>query len=768
MTVSSVNCVWIDVDCLGGTHTAPNLPTKAQAVTYIESFNPPPSIIVETSGGFHVYWLFDKIFLITDESRQEAIDFCGNWNSMIARDFLKEGWKLDPTGDLARVLRLPETKNYKDKQNVGNVNLIKCAPDVRYNVETIKGIVKERLPVVTPATATQPREGTFDEKLFDNCNFIKHCKDDAKTLSEPEWVSMIAICVFAPGGVEAAHKLSAPYAKYNHRATDKKISAALKLRGPVRCLTIAKNFPGYCENCKFNVKNPLLTLKTEEAKEKKKDTFAVLGESVELFLDTYDSAFMRVPVKGHQELLELDSIGAKRWLINSYYAETGDAPKSESVKQALSVLDARARFEGEKIDPGLRVTGDKDKNIWYDLANDSWQAVKITKDGWSVEDSPPPLFRRRANTAAQITPERTDKGNINLLLDFVNIEDPNEQQLFQVGIVLSFIPDIPHEVDIFTGDHGSAKSTAMRVKRKIVDPARMELHMLPKDKQDLGLILMSNWAPAFDNLDGMPSDISDTLCQGSTGGGTSKRALYTNSDEIIYNFKRCISLNGINDPATRADLLDRGIFFNLKRIDETEYKTEETFWNEFEIARPKIMGSIFSIMSEAMGTQPDVKLERLPRMADMAVWGYAIAEAITPGGGQTYMEALKANREGGNEEALRSSPVSMAIIAMMKGKETWGPGTAAKLLEVLDLVCYKERIDTTAKTWPKSASSLTKKIKVVRVNLLNSGLEVIEEYDQHEKNTKYKIVNRTKKESIGKELSLAEVIQLDMPWEASE
>ena len=41
--------------------------------------------------------------------------------------------------------------------------------------------------------------------------------------------------------------------------------------------------------------------------------------------------------------------------------------------------------------------------------------------------------------------------------------------------------------------------------------------------------------------------------------GFSKRQLYTDDDDIIYHFRRCIGFNGINLRATKADLLDRAI-----------------------------------------------------------------------------------------------------------------------------------------------------------------------------------------------------------------
>jgi hypothetical protein len=75
--------------------------------------------------------------------------------------------------------------------------------------------------------------------------------------------------------------------------------------------------------------------------------------------------------------------------------------------------------------------------------------------------------------------------------------------------------------------------------------------------------------------------------QSSTGSGFSKRELYTDDDDIIYNFKRCIGFNGINLAATKLDLLDRGLIIKLERILEERMRKIKDAWNDFEKLRPQ-------------------------------------------------------------------------------------------------------------------------------------------------------------------------------------
>ena len=192
--------------------------------------------------------------------------------------------------------------------------------------------------------------------------------------------------------------------------------------------------------------------------------------------------------------------------------------------------------------------------------------------------------------------------------------------------------NIPHAVLVFSGEKGASKSTSMRVTRQVVDPSVQELLTMPNSMQDLALALANNYMPSFDNLDGLSADKSDLLCIASTGGGFSKRTLFTDDDETLLDLRRCVGLTGINVVVTRADLIDRSIIIELDRILEEERKEEREVWEAFEKDRARIVGGALQTLSDAMAIFPDIKLDKLPRMADFTRWGYAIAEVLGYGG----------------------------------------------------------------------------------------------------------------------------------------
>jgi len=439
-----------------------------------------------------------------------------------------------------------------------------------------------------------------------------------------------------------------------------------------------------------------------------------------LFHDDARDGFAAIPINGHREIWPLRSKFFKQWLVRQYYEQTEKSPNNEALRQALNVIEAKAVFDGLEIKLNLRVA-ERDGALWYDLANEAWQAVKITPDGWEVADNPPILFRRFKNTAAQVLPQRG--GSLEALKKYINLKDDEDWLLLIALIVHAFVPGIPHAIPVFFGDKGAAKTTAQRVIRKLVDPAIRDTMTLPNDKNELVLMLMTNYAPCFDNLDGLSSWQSDILCQAATGGGISKRELYTDMEEVILSFLRCPMLNGINLVASRDDLLDRSVLFKLERIDEEERKTEAEFWREFEGDRPYILGAIFDVLAKALQIYPDVKLPVLPRMADFATWGYAIMEAAGDMG-EAFLRAYRKNIAGAVEEAVTNDVVGAAIVEFMADKEEW-QGTATDLMEALkELPSVNEK----DKAWPKRPHTLTRRLNKIKSALADYGIKVNTDY----------------------------------------
>ena len=357
--------------------------------------------------------------------------------------------------------------------------------------------------------------------------------------------------------------------------------------------------------------------------------------------------------------------------------------------------------------------------IFYDLSDERWQVVKITKDGWDIVSNPPILFRRYGHQKPQVLP--SENGDIKLLLPFLNLQGEDDKILFLVWLVSCFLPHIPHPIPVLYGPQGSAKSTLFKLVKAILDPSIMPFLSMPKDLNELVQRLDHHWFVPFDNLTGLSDWQSDTLSRAITGEGYCKRQLYTDDEDIIFSYRRCVGLNGINCIATKPDLLDRSILFELNRIEAGKRKEERELWSDFNNVLPKILGGCFDALSKAMSIFYAVKLDGLERMADFTRWGFAIAEALDIGGYE-FLQAYSQNIARQHEEVIQANPVALALREFMYKQKQW-QGMPSELLAELRKVAEDLRLDVRDRSWPKQPNSLVRKLNTLKVNLQQTGID---------------------------------------------
>src|SRR5215204_897532 len=407
-------------------------------------------------------------------------------------------------------------------------------------------------------------------------------------------------------------------------------------------------------------------------------TLVRYAEDAELFRTPDGEAYVTFPVAGHRETHAVRSKAVRLWLQRRFYEEHGKPPGAQALQDALGVLEAKALFEGEEHLVHVRVA-EHEGAVYIDLANEAWEAVKITHEGVEVVSDPPVRFRRRKGMIA--LPHPLKGGKVDALRRFVNLKDDKDWLLLLAWLIQAFRPTGPYPVVILLGEQGSAKSTVARLLKTIVDPSTTPVRSAPRGEHDLVIAANNSWVIALDNLSGLPPWLSDALCRLSTGGGFSTRTLYENDEETLFDATRPVIINGITDVATRADLLDRAIILPLSPISEEERRAETELWEEFGEALPEILGGLFEAVSVALRELSGVELDSLPRMADFAKWATAAESALgmEPEG---FMKAYTGSRREINELALEADPVAVAVIKLMASTDEW-IGTSTKLWKEL-------------------------------------------------------------------------------------
>ena len=109
--------LWADIDIADEVHQKTQLPPTREAALESLPKEYPPSIVVDSGHGLQCWWLFKEPRLFKDNhERHLARQQTQSWHSILSDAFHQKGYVLDATHDLARVMRLPGTWNYKSPE----------------------------------------------------------------------------------------------------------------------------------------------------------------------------------------------------------------------------------------------------------------------------------------------------------------------------------------------------------------------------------------------------------------------------------------------------------------------------------------------------------------------------------------------------------------------------------------------------------------------------------------------------------------------------
>jgi hypothetical protein len=345
--------------------------------------------------------------------------------------------------------------------------------------------------------------------------------------------------------------------------------------------------------------------------------------------------------------------------------------------------------------------------------------VKITAEGWNIIPSADAPVRFRRPAGLQPLPQPTRGGTLSDLRTLVNVKHDMAFVLIVAWLLGALRPSGPYPMLGLAGEQGTAKTTLARMLRSLIDPNLSPLRTAPREEGDLLIAATNGAVVALDNLTHLSGWLSDALCRLATGGGLSKRTLYTDVDETLIDAQRPVLLTGIETVLTRGDAVDRALLVELEKIPDDARRTEAELNAEFEAIRPGLLGVLLDAASTALRNWPTTRPERLPRMADFARW----VESGAPAFGwepESFLSIFTGNRSEADEIALDAFPIGGTVRAFMTGKETW-EGSATELLALLN-----ERAGETAKdrTWPKKAHNLSGQLTHLAPNLRRLGVEV--------------------------------------------
>ena len=132
-------------------------------------------------------------------------------------------------------------------------------------------LVRQRMVASLPPAASGPDAVAFPSPSYppadiagivEGCAWIRHCRDDAARLSEPEWYGMLSVIGHCENGPQLAHQWSCSYPNYSPGETAAKLEQALDRSGPVTCQYVETGLGQgrFCQTCpnRGRVRSPIV------------------------------------------------------------------------------------------------------------------------------------------------------------------------------------------------------------------------------------------------------------------------------------------------------------------------------------------------------------------------------------------------------------------------------------------------------------------------------------------------------------------------------
>jgi hypothetical protein len=438
-----------------------------------------------------------------------------------------------------------------------------------------------------------------------------------------------------------------------------------------------------------------------------------LAKDAQVFCTGWGDRYADIEIGGHRETWPLTSVEFANWLTGHLYQSHGCAVGQAAFATAIRTLSAKASLKAEKYPVFLRVA-DFQGMRYLDLCNDRWEAVQISSIGWKVVAKPPVRFLRLPGMRCLPHPKRGAK--IDTLRPFLgNIAD--DGFVLVVGYLLAVLNARgPYPLLVYTGSQGSAKSSATRITRRLIDPCIDLLGPLPHTQQEESRAVANNFIQAWDNVSQLDGRTSDRLCRLSTGGasphywGRLLRRCESNQRPII--------MNGIVGFVRRPDLADRAMFVPLGPLSDSDKMEEGELETQFMQAWPNILGALLDGVVAGLANHHNSIGGKVGRMVDTVQWVVKCERALW--GKPKFSAAYAASNMRAAEVLSEADPVASAVVAYVEANSAF-EGTATDLLQALK---QSGAPDTNGSRLPNGPSPLSEALTRAEPVLERLGIAV--------------------------------------------
>lgn len=256
--IKALQCIYIDID-----NEKDSIP-REETLDALNSFDFPPSIIVDSGRGTHAYWLLEK----PEESKEQISNIY-----KLAKIFTKKFNGDESVTAHGHLLRVPGS--YNEKVNPPKKSLIKCNNQTNYDLAMLLNTFSKEIKELEKTTAQEisimenkkyiKKEIMYVDcksedqilEVYNKCVFLKSCYDNRMTLSLEDWKKQLWFLVNQGDiGKKIAYEYSKEYPQFDENQFNQLVNYIKenKLK-PYSCEKIRIETDNqYCSRCTLSKK----------------------------------------------------------------------------------------------------------------------------------------------------------------------------------------------------------------------------------------------------------------------------------------------------------------------------------------------------------------------------------------------------------------------------------------------------------------------------------------------------------------------------------
>lgn len=422
----------------------------------------------------------------------------------------------------------------------------------------------------------------------------------------------------------------------------------------------------------------------------------------------------------HQGSRRLFSLETEDW-SDWFYLLTGCNPESLDHRYLRRDVQAATRQDGE-IRSVLRCSHwDSDQGL---LRVSRFDGTVYRLDGTTIEEEGngdgPVLFDDDRAYAPYLPLFSGNGETFTWSLSLPNwLDSPDEYELlYRYWWLATFFTELcpTRPILLMHGGRGSGKSMACRIVLRSLFGPDVDVHGQPEKSDAFQAMTTHNHILVLDNLDTFNRELQDKIAGLVTGKIDSSRRLYTNNEEIRFQYRNWLAVTSRTpDTLQRDDLIDRLLILPLTRLDKTKRLRELLFLEEAIEKRGRWWGDVLMVLNRIVA---EIRRTGIPAQAGLRMEDWAsLSQVMAQAEGQLQIWQSAVNRILRLQvDMLLDDPVVQSIEAWLRANSySPSPLQTRALYDFCQLALFG--LGKPDSSWPHSARAFGRRLAAIAPEL---------------------------------------------------